>query len=63
MTLQWIKATASADAACVELAESSGTYRMRDSKDPRGPVLEFSRQEIAAFLDGAHKGEFDHLVV
>jgi hypothetical protein len=36
---------------------------MRDSKNPNGPALEFSRQEIAAFLDGAHKGEFDHLVV
>jgi hypothetical protein len=32
---------------------------MRDSKDPNSPVLTFTHQEWAAFLDGAKRGEFD----
>jgi hypothetical protein len=34
---------------------------LRDSKDPHGAVLRFTRAEIAAFLDGAKSGEFDDL--
>ncbi|MGH3982427.1 MAG: DUF397 domain-containing protein [Pseudonocardiaceae bacterium] len=32
---------------------------MRDSKDPDGPVLAFSRAEWRAFLGGIRPGEFD----
>jgi hypothetical protein len=35
---------------------------MRDSKDPGGPVLVYTRAEWLAFLDGAKKGEFDGLI-
>jgi hypothetical protein len=61
--LQWRKAAAStANGACVELAAGTGgTVFLRDSKDPRGAVLAFTRREIAAFLDGAKSGEFDDL--
>jgi hypothetical protein len=34
---------------------------VRDSKDRSGPVLRFTGLEWDAFLDGARKGEFDHL--
>ena len=34
---------------------------VRDSKDPDGPVLRFTVDEIAAWLDGAKRGEFDDL--
>lgn len=34
---------------------------MRNSRDPSGPVLVYTRAEIAAFLDGARRGEFDDL--
>jgi hypothetical protein len=34
----------------------------RDSKDRSGPVLRFTEAEFAAWLDGAKKGEFDHLI-
>jgi hypothetical protein len=34
---------------------------MRDSKDPSGPVLTYTRIEWSAFLDGVKKGEFDDL--
>ncbi|MBS2533531.1 DUF397 domain-containing protein [Catenulispora sp. NF23] len=61
--LQWRKAAASSGTgACVELASgSTGAVYMRDSKDPQGAVLTFTRREIAAFLDGARGGEFDDL--
>jgi len=58
----WIKATASGDQGdCVELRRHDGTIDVRDSKDPEGPVLHFTREEFTAWVDGAKKGEFDHL--
>ncbi|MEY9926897.1 hypothetical protein ABH926_001522 [Catenulispora sp. GP43] len=61
--LQWRKAAASSgNGSCVELAAGdTGAVYLRDSKDPSGPVLTFTRREIAAFLDGAQRGEFDDL--
>ena len=60
---QWRKAAASAaNGACVELAALPDGVAVRDSKDPRGPVLRFTRVELAAFLDGAKAGEFDDLI-
>lgn len=61
-TLTWHKAAKSLpQGACVELARADDVIVMRDSKDPDGPVLTFSAIEIDAFLDGAKRGEFDHL--
>ena len=61
--LQWRKAAASSgNGTCVELAPGhTGVVFLRDSKDPKGPVLTFTRQEIAAFVDGVKSGEFDDL--
>ena len=61
--LQWRKAAASSgNGTCVELAAGrTGVVYLRDSKDPQGAVLTFTRKEIAAFLDGAKGGEFDDL--
>jgi hypothetical protein len=61
--LQWRKAAASqSNGACVELAAGhAGDVHVRDSKDPDGAVLTFTRREITAFLDGARSGEFDDL--
>jgi Domain of unknown function (DUF397) len=54
------KSTASSGGACVEVAGCTcDEVRVRDSKDPDGPVLVFTRDEWRAFLDGAKKGEFD----
>lgn len=60
--LKWIKAKKSMPSgACVELAPSGDAILLRDSKNP-GVWLSYSMAEIDAFLDGAKKGEFDHLV-
>jgi hypothetical protein len=58
----WIKASASDDdGSCVELRRHAGLIEVRDTKDPDGPVLRFTHAEFAAWLDGARRGEFDHL--
>ena len=62
MNTEWIKATASSDSGnCVELRRCGDEIQVRDSKDPHGPVLRFTTAELAAWLDGAKRSEFDHL--
>lgn len=49
---------------CVEMArlpDGSGVA-MRNSRDPDGPALIYTYDEIAAFLAGTRDGEFDDLV-
>lgn len=59
--LPWQKATACSSGACVEVAPTAGAVAVRHSMDPLGPVLLYTAKEWRAFLDGAKKGEFDHL--
>ena len=61
---EWIKASMSGDqGACVEQRAADGAIEVRDSKTAgTGPVLRFTRQEFAAWLDGAKGGEFDRLL-
>ena len=61
---EWIKATASAQSGqCVEQRRRDGVIEVRDTKDRgQGPTLRFTPAEFAAWLDGARKGEFDHLI-
>jgi len=61
----WIKARKSGTngGGCVEIRRRDGLVEVRDSKqDGRGPVLAFTPAEFDAFLDGARRGEFDHLL-
>lgn len=62
-SLTWRKASASAgNGECVELAALlDGNVGVRDSKDPDGAVLKFTRAEVHAWLHGARLGEFDDL--
>jgi hypothetical protein len=60
---QWIKASQSAaQGECVEMAASGDSVLVRDSKDPGGPVLRYTKSEFAAWIDGAKDGEFDALL-
>jgi hypothetical protein len=49
---------------CVELAELPGGQgvAVRNSRDPDGPALIYTADEIAAFILGARDGDFDHLL-
>jgi hypothetical protein len=44
---------------CIAVKSDGAQILIRDSKDPDGPVLVFTRDEWIAFLDGAKAGEFD----
>jgi len=60
--LAWRKASFSHAANnCLELAPVDGMVAVRDSKDPDGPVLTYTKAELRAFLNGAKAGEFDDL--
>lgn len=60
----WIKSGRSnATGNCVELAAlPDGQVAVRNSRDPRGPALIYTRDEIAAFVAGARDGDFDSLI-
>ena len=48
---------------CVEAALlSNGEVAMRNSRDPEGPALIYTRAEIEAFLGGVRDGDFDNLL-
>ena len=57
----WHKSTrSSANGDCVEVADNlPDVVAVRDSKDPDGGTLQFTRSEWAAFIAGAKSGEFD----
>jgi hypothetical protein len=44
---------------CVEVAQWGDSILVRNSHDPSGPVLSFSRSQWEAFLEGARGGTFD----
>jgi Domain of unknown function (DUF397) len=48
---------------CVEMAElPGGGIAVRNSRDPQGPALIYTPDEIAAFIDGVRDGDFDNLI-
>jgi hypothetical protein len=59
--LAWRKSTESLNGDCVEVAPLIDGVAVRDSKNPDGAILTFTRSEWQAFIRGAHKGEFDDL--
>ena len=44
---------------CVEVARKDGFVGVRDSKNPNGPVLSYTKQEWDVFVAGVKNGEFD----
>jgi len=62
-SLIWRKSSISGqNGSCVEFAAApDGFVLVRDSKDPNGPRLSFTRTEVGAWLQGAKAGEFDDL--
>jgi hypothetical protein len=56
----WVKSSLSAaNGNCVEVSrDPAGQVLVRDSKNPDGLVLVFSREVWEAFLSGVRNGEF-----
>jgi hypothetical protein len=48
---------------CVELADlPDGRVAMRNSRDPEGPALIYTRRQVGDFVLGVKDGEFDDLI-
>jgi uncharacterized protein DUF397 len=62
--IRWRKSRRSnSQGACVELAGlADGAVAIRNSRFPRGPALLSTRAEISALIEGAKRGDFDHLL-
>ena len=61
----WVKSRLSNPSGnCVELAELSegDGVAVRNSRDPDGPALIYTRAEIDAFVRGVAAGEFDRFL-
>ncbi|MGH8793288.1 MAG: DUF397 domain-containing protein [Stackebrandtia sp.] len=64
-TIAWKKSGRSNPSGnCVEIAELPGgsEIAVRNSRDPKGPALIYTLDEISAFVLGAKDGDFDNLV-
>ncbi|MEU8569544.1 DUF397 domain-containing protein [Streptomyces pathocidini] len=49
--------------SCLEAMRlSDGRVALRQSTDPDGPALIYTRNEISAFIEGAKAGEADFLI-
>lgn len=62
-TVRWQKSSASGESgACVEAAGTEEQVLVRDSRNPLGPVLTFTRAGWAGFLGGVQGDEFHRCV-
>jgi hypothetical protein len=63
-TTRWYKSPASSPQGnCVELAHLPGEQiAMRNSRDPDGPALIFTKAELKDLIDTLKSGAFDHLI-
>jgi hypothetical protein len=46
--------------SCVEVRCHDERIEVRDSKNPGGPVLPFTREAFADLIAGVKAGDFDH---
>jgi hypothetical protein len=60
---RWKRSSFSGNNNCVEMALlPTGEVAVRNSRDPEGPALVYTRAEIDALLQGVRNGDFDVLV-
>lgn len=58
---RWRKSSFSDTTNCVEVKPYDDGIGVRNSRDPLGEELMFTRGEWSAFIAGAKAGEFDEL--
>jgi hypothetical protein len=54
----WQKSPRCDSGSCVEVAQVPDGFFVRDSKDPDGAVLKFTRPEWDAFVESIRDGDF-----
>jgi predicted secreted Zn-dependent protease len=57
--LTWIRSRRCESHACVEVAATPDSILVRNSTDPDGRTLRFTRAEWVAFLGGVRDGDFN----
>ena len=56
----WFKSSYSTPSeACVEVSDRGPLVAFRDSKDPEGPELEYSRETVSSFITAVVRGDFN----
>jgi hypothetical protein len=56
--LDWKRSRRCDASTCVEVAPHGDLVVVRDSKDPNGLMLQFTRDEWEAFIGGVQDGDF-----
>lgn len=59
VTAYWQKSSLSGGSGCAEVTSSHEHVWIRDSKNPLGPAVGFTREGWVAFLVGIQRDEFD----
>lgn len=59
--LSWRIARNCNGGACIRVAPRGKMVVLGDSKDPDGPVLNYTRSEWEVFITGIKRGDFDRL--
>lgn len=58
-TLTWVRAKRCESGNCVEIARVDDKIAVRNSTQPDGPVVTFTKAEWDAFVHGVVDGDFD----
>jgi predicted secreted Zn-dependent protease len=61
-SLTWRTALSCDGGACVEVAADRNIILMRNSRQPGGPLLQYTPEEWNEFISGIKKGDFDDLL-
>ena len=57
----WYNASSNDGSSCVDVRMRKDGVDTRNSKDPEGPQVSYTKEEWAAFIEGAKSGKFDVL--
>ena len=61
-SLPWLTALSCDGGACVQVAADQDTILIRNSRQPDGPLVEYTPEEWHEFVSGIKKGDFDNLL-
>jgi predicted secreted Zn-dependent protease len=61
-SLIWLTALNCDGGACVQVAADQNTILIRNSRQPDGPLIEYTPEEWHEFVSGIKKGDFDNLL-
>ena len=60
--ITWYTALSCDAGSCVQVAADRDTVLVRNSRQPDGPLIEYTPEEWHEFVSGIKKGDFDNLL-